>query len=176
MPSGRIQRRIDQHLNAAEEAGARLDWAAAKKHARAALSLDVENKDAGVLLASAESRLTASPPAPTVSVRGVGGRWRPVLDATGGSQSPAEEAATVGPQATASTALSLVEAKEHIDAAKSLINEYINAEPVPDPFGLAMLEGLLGEVDILGDQLEAMLNTQTVTPLAEERAPPSGGS
>ena len=60
MPSERIQKQIDQHLDAAQEAGARLDRATAKEHAEAALSLDAENENAKVLLASAEGRGAAS--------------------------------------------------------------------------------------------------------------------
>lgn len=72
MPSERIQRQIDQHLDAAEQAGLRLDWSAAVEHAGAALGLDPDNEDAPVLRAAAERRLTtealAEPVIPPVPV------------------------------------------------------------------------------------------------------------
>jgi hypothetical protein len=62
MPSERIQRQIDQHLDAAEEASGRLDWPAVEDHAGAALALDPDNGDATVLLTAARQRLAASIP------------------------------------------------------------------------------------------------------------------
>ena len=59
---------------------------------------------------------------------------------------------------------SLIEAKQHIDAAKSLIQKYIGVEPGPAPFGLGVLEALLREVDSLDDQLEAMVAVYVVAP------------
>jgi hypothetical protein len=46
MVSERTQRRIDQFLNAADEAAARLDWDAVKTNAEAVLRLDPTNADA----------------------------------------------------------------------------------------------------------------------------------
>ena len=60
MPSERIQRQIDQHLDAAEEASGRLDWPALEDHAAAALALEPDNGDATVLLTAARQRLAAS--------------------------------------------------------------------------------------------------------------------
>ncbi|HLF76137.1 MAG TPA: protein kinase [Dehalococcoidia bacterium] len=60
MPSERVQRQIDHHLDAAEVAGGQLDWTSAREHAEAALALDSENADARVLLAAALRRLGSS--------------------------------------------------------------------------------------------------------------------
>jgi tetratricopeptide (TPR) repeat protein len=57
VPSERVQRQIDQHLDAAEEASLRLEWAVVRDHAHAVLDLDSGNGDATALLASAENAL-----------------------------------------------------------------------------------------------------------------------
>src|SRR5437773_2790025 len=72
MPSERIQRRIDQYLDAADEAAGRFDWPAVRQNAQAALSLDPDNADAQTYLEAAERNLasasTAQPPARQPSV------------------------------------------------------------------------------------------------------------
>ena len=57
MPSERIQRRIDALLDQAEEVIAARDWAAAAEAARAVLSIDEANEDAGAFLKMAEANL-----------------------------------------------------------------------------------------------------------------------
>ena len=53
MPSERIQRQIDQHLDAAEAASLALDWDAVRGHAEAVLRLDPDNGDAQSFLTAA---------------------------------------------------------------------------------------------------------------------------
>jgi len=55
MPSERIQRRIDQLLDEADEALGRKDWAAVLAVCRQVLGLDAVNTDAAAYLAAAES-------------------------------------------------------------------------------------------------------------------------
>lgn len=57
MPSERIQRQIDQHLDAAETAALKLDWQPVADHAQAVLDLEPGNKDAPVMLAAANQAL-----------------------------------------------------------------------------------------------------------------------
>jgi hypothetical protein len=64
-------------------------------------------------------------------------------------------------------AFSLIEAHEHIGAARVLIRKYIATEE-PGDFGLAVLEGLLREVDNLGNELDDIISAQALTPKAEE--------
>ena len=51
MATERLQRRIEQFLDEAEEAVARLDWAIVRDRAKAVLGLDQENADGPVLSA-----------------------------------------------------------------------------------------------------------------------------
>ena len=60
MPSERIQRQIDQHLDAAEQAGLGLNWNLAREHAQAALALDPQNEDALAFLAVAGRALAGT--------------------------------------------------------------------------------------------------------------------
>ncbi len=55
--SERIQRQIDQHLDAAEAASLKLDWLAAADHAQAVVDLEPGNKDAPAMLAAANRAL-----------------------------------------------------------------------------------------------------------------------
>lgn len=57
MTSERIQRQIDQHLDAAEAASLRLDWQAVADHAQAVVDLEPGNKDAPTMLAAANRAL-----------------------------------------------------------------------------------------------------------------------
>ena len=57
MATERLQRRIEQFLDAAEEAVERLDWETVRDRARAVLALDKENPDGLALLAVAETEL-----------------------------------------------------------------------------------------------------------------------
>lgn len=58
MLSERLQRQIDQHLDAAEAASLKLDWQAVVDHAQAVLDLEPGNKDAPAMLAAANLALT----------------------------------------------------------------------------------------------------------------------
>ncbi len=60
MTSERIQRQIDQHLDAAEAASLKLDWQAVVDHAQAVLDLESGNKDAPAMLAAANRALARS--------------------------------------------------------------------------------------------------------------------
>ncbi len=57
MATERLRRRIEQFLDEAEEALARLNWTVVHDRARAVLSLDQENADGLALLAVAEREL-----------------------------------------------------------------------------------------------------------------------
>ncbi len=57
MATERLQRRIEQFLDAAEEAVERLDWEVVRDRATAVLALDKENADGLALLAVAETEL-----------------------------------------------------------------------------------------------------------------------
>ncbi len=61
MATERLQRRIEQFLDEAEEAVARLDWGVVRDRARAVLGLDPSNKDGLALLAAAERELGQAP-------------------------------------------------------------------------------------------------------------------
>ncbi|MEE8159769.1 MAG: hypothetical protein V3T78_10470, partial [Dehalococcoidia bacterium] len=70
MATERLQRRIEQFLDEAEEAVAKLDWALVRDRARAVLALDRENPDGLALLDVAETELGESsssthPPSPS---------------------------------------------------------------------------------------------------------------
>ncbi len=70
MATERLQRRIEQFLDEAEGAVARLDWAVVRDRARAVLGLDQENEDGLALLAAAERELgetSSSAPATSIS-------------------------------------------------------------------------------------------------------------
>ena len=67
MPSERIQRQIDQHLDAAEQASLALDWTLVREHSQAVLDHDGENADAVALLAASERALSRTPLVPEVS-------------------------------------------------------------------------------------------------------------
>jgi class 3 adenylate cyclase/Cdc6-like AAA superfamily ATPase len=92
MPSERVQRRIDQFLDEAEEALSRTDWETARQRSEAVLSLDPENEDASTYLAAvargsrgagstdgspptARAR-SSGPPEPEHPDSFVGGRYR----------------------------------------------------------------------------------------------------
>ncbi len=61
MATERLQRRIEQFLDEAEEAVARLDWAVVRDRATAVLALDKENPDGLALIAVAETELGENP-------------------------------------------------------------------------------------------------------------------
>jgi len=65
----RLQRRIEQFLDEAEEAVARLDWEIVRDRTKAVLGLDQENADGLALLAAAERELgeTSTPSARSAS-------------------------------------------------------------------------------------------------------------
>ncbi len=65
MATERLQRRIEQFLDAAEEAVERLDWPVVRDRAKAVLSLDQENVDGLALLAISERELGETPVAAT---------------------------------------------------------------------------------------------------------------
>ena len=65
MPSERIQRRIDQLLDEADQAVARGDWEAVRSSAKAVLAFDMTNTEAEVYLAAAEKALADSAPLPS---------------------------------------------------------------------------------------------------------------
>src|SRR5947209_5081266 len=60
MPSERIQRRIEQLLDDADQAIGQEDWELVRKNMRAVLTLDPENADAQSYLAAAERGLSGS--------------------------------------------------------------------------------------------------------------------
>ena len=76
MATERLQRRIEQFLDEAEEAVARLEWTVVRDRARAVLGLDQENADGLALLAAAEREIgetasspqAASPIPPTLAI------------------------------------------------------------------------------------------------------------
>jgi hypothetical protein len=53
MTSERIQRRIEQFLDEADQALSNLDWETVRSRAEAVLRIDPENKEAKTLLAAA---------------------------------------------------------------------------------------------------------------------------
>lgn len=86
MTSDRIQRRLDQFLDAAEDTVARLDWAAARENAQAALALDPKNGDAAAFLAATDRAAPA----------GVTQALLPVQAAGSAGAPPAETPASFG--------------------------------------------------------------------------------
>ncbi|MDP6605706.1 MAG: hypothetical protein QF664_05555 [Dehalococcoidia bacterium] len=69
MPGERIQRRIDGLLDQAEAAADAEDWALAARRAREALTLDADNANAQMLLASAQAMDQASGSTPPAATR-----------------------------------------------------------------------------------------------------------